>query len=128
MPRRRSSAQPAAARLRKLVDERRQYEIIPNGHSSFLTKAAQKRMLEGTIDDMERSTLEPLSDRMLSDARRRSLHRIPEPASEYGAGREIVTLRLRALPGRSIPDLGEVPRPSDCFFGLDEFDIFWLLL
>lgn len=89
------------------MDERRQYEIIPNGHSSFLTRAAQRRLVEGAVDDMDRCTLEPLSDAKLLKARKESSNRIPEPRSDYGSGRSIVTLRLRALPGRSIPDLSE---------------------
>lgn len=93
--------------LRKLVDEQRRYEIIPNGHSSFLTRAAQRRLLEGIVNDMDRCMLEPLSEARLLRARKESASRIPEPKEDYGPGRSIVTLRLRALPGRRIPDLSE---------------------
>ena len=94
----------AEKKIRKLVDEKKQFEIIPNGHASFLTKAARARVVDGQVGSMERSTLEPLPEdqSILRDGRR-----IPEPVDEYGSGKQIVTLRLRALPGRSLPDLFE---------------------
>lgn len=97
-------------KLRKLVDERGQFEIIPNGHSSFLTKAAQKRLEDGLADQMDRATLEAL----LPAAAAKKPRSIPEPTEEYGFGKSIVTLRLRALPGRRIPDLAE----GDCIAGM----------
>lgn len=56
---------------------------------------------------MDRSTLEPLSSQSIKRARKGSANRIPEPTAEYGRGKEIVTLRLRSLPGRQIPDISE---------------------
>ena len=91
-------------KISKLVDEKKQFEIIPNGHSSFLTKAARARILDGVVDSMERSTLEPLPEERAAQS---SQNRIPEPLDVYGSGKQIVTLRLRALPGRSLPDLFE---------------------
>lgn len=92
-------------KIRKLVDEKKQFEIIPNGHASFLTKAARARVVDGQVGSMQRSTLEPLPEERA--AKTSNQIRIPEPADEYGSGKQIVTLRLRALPGRSLPDLFE---------------------
>ena len=80
-------------RERRLVDEDNRFEIFPNGHSQFLTRSAREKVRQGLRDDAPGGASLPNS--------------IPEPDSEYGAGKRIVTLRLRALPGCSIPELLE---------------------
>ncbi len=66
--------------VRKLVDEKGRFEIFPNGHSRFMTKSARNKIGSASV---------------------------PEPAGDYGWGKDVVTLRLRALPGKSIPEIYE---------------------
>lgn len=76
--------------LRKMVDELERFEVFPNGNRNFLTKSAASKIRaaadEGDDDNTGRS--------------------IPEPSEEYG-GKTVVTLRLHALPKKTIPELFE---------------------
>lgn len=91
----------------KLVDEQQRFEIFPNGHRCFMTKSAQRTVVETSISDRDKATFEPLSDSMLRRTAKKASHTIPEPRDQYGGSENIVTLRLRALPGKKIPDLVE---------------------
>jgi hypothetical protein len=91
--------------VRKLVDERQRYEIFPNGNSQFLTRRAMQELKEGMAADAEASTFEPANQPY--SAKKKATIKVPEPNDRYGAGREIVTLRLRAMRGNTLPDLFE---------------------
>ena len=91
--------------VRKLVDERQRYEIFPNGNSQFLTKRAMQELRDGMATDEEASTFEPIGNQ--SSSTKKTTVKVPEPNDRYGAGREIVTLRLRAMRGSTLPDLFE---------------------
>lgn len=89
---------------RSLVDENLRFEIFPNGHPNFLTKSALKELQEGLAMEAEGSSFERVDHKKIKSTRA-----IPEPTDQYGAGKEIVTLRLRAMKsaGGKLPDLYE---------------------
>jgi hypothetical protein len=92
--------------IRRLVDERMRYEIFPNGHSQFLTKKALQELREGLEREAEGGTFEQVPESKSSAVKK--TRSIPEPLERFGAGRDIVTLRLRAMKkGEKLPDLFE---------------------
>ena len=95
-----ASSSNSTTNSRRLVDEKNRFEIFPNGHSHFLTKKAVRELQEGMTNEINRCTLEPVN----LIAKPRS---IPEPTDRFGQGKRIVTLRLRALEGKKLPDLFE---------------------
>lgn len=86
-----------------LVDERMRFEIFPNGHPQFLTKKATQELAEGMRVVANATTLEPVAD----DDSESAARRIPEPTDRFGSGKNIITLRLRAMEGKNLPDLFE---------------------
>lgn len=113
-----------------LVDPTLSFEMFPNGHRSFLTKAAKHKLRGAGITSVEGFNLDggmagglgediywhvDENDRPSKRKRGRKKRDLSEPLSEFWggeggwnmAGNTMVTLRLRALKGHKLPELVE---------------------
>ena len=111
-----------------LVDPTLSFEMFPNGHRSFLTSAAKRKLREAGITSVEGFNLNggmagglgediywhvDEDDRPSKRKRVKNKRGIAEPHSEFWggeggwnmAGNTMVTLRLRALKGHELPEL-----------------------